>query len=239
MAVKEETLPPPETTPASETTNDACPQGLALLDVLPVIGPLRQHGKAYACGHRIRIKGWTALAVTALVCAIPFLQHGVNPGSAVLALYLAVLAHITFVDLEHFLIPNVVVLPAVVIGLLLFPVTPLAQGWGATEAWVRSLAGAGLGFGALALIFVLARGGMGAGDMKLAAFLGAILGFPYIITGLLAGFILGGIVGLALLLLGRRSHKQVIPYGPALAGGAAIHLLAGPGLYHWYLSLMR
>jgi leader peptidase (prepilin peptidase)/N-methyltransferase len=80
---------------------------------------------------------------------------------------------------------------------------------------------------------------MGGGDVKLAAFLGAILGFPYIITGLLAGFIVGGVAGIALWLMGKRGRRDMVPYGPALAAGAVIHLLAGPGFYHWYLGLVR
>jgi leader peptidase (prepilin peptidase) / N-methyltransferase len=80
---------------------------------------------------------------------------------------------------------------------------------------------------------------MGAGDVKLAAVLGAVLGFPQIIAGLPIGFVIGGLAGMAVLALRVKGRKDTIPFGPSLIIGAALVLLGGAGVYGWYLNLFR
>jgi len=117
--------------------------------------------------------------------------------------------------------------------------TPLAQDWGIGEAYLRALAGSGLGFGMMLVIYLVTRGGAGAGDVKLAALLGAMLGFPQIVAGLALGYILGGIAAVILLVLRIKSRKDPIPFGPALVIGTALVVLGGTGVYSWYLNLFR
>ena len=117
--------------------------------------------------------------------------------------------------------------------------TPLAQDWGIGEAYLRALAGSGLGFGMMLVIYLVTRGGAGAGDVKLAALLGAMLGFPQIVAGLALGYILGGITAVILLALRIKSRKDPIPLGPALVIGTALVVLGGTGVYSWYLNLFR
>jgi leader peptidase (prepilin peptidase)/N-methyltransferase len=107
------------------------------------------------------------------------------------------------------------------------------------EAYLRGVAGAGLGFGIMLVIYVITRGGTGAGDVKLAALLGAMLGFPQIVAGLALGYILGGIVAVLLLVTGIKGRKDAIPFGPALVSGTALVVVAGAGVYSWYLNLFR
>ena len=97
----------------------------------------------------------------------------------------------------------------------------------------------GLGFGMMLVIYVATRGGTGAGDVKLAALLGAMLGFPQIVAGLMLGYILGGIAAVVLLALRIKSRKDHIPFGPALVIGTALIVLGGAGVYSWYLNLFR
>jgi leader peptidase (prepilin peptidase)/N-methyltransferase len=89
------------------------------------------------------------------------------------------------------------------------------------------------------VIFLASRGRMGGGDITLAAVLGAMLGFPQIVGGLMLGFVLGGVVGIALIVLRLRGMKSMVPYGPSLIGGALALLLIGPPIYTWYLNLFR
>ena len=124
-------------------------------------------------------------------------------------------------------------------ALALFPLTPQAQDWGIGEAYLRALAGSGLGFGMMLVIYLVTRGGTGAGDVKLAALLGAMLGFPQIVAGLALGYILGGITAVILLALRIKSRKDPIPFGPALVIGTALVVLGGTGVYSWYLNLLR
>jgi prepilin signal peptidase PulO-like enzyme (type II secretory pathway) len=177
--------------------------------------------------------------MTALVCGLIGYQYGLTLSAAVLIFYCALFIHLAFVDLEHSLILNKVVLPALPAALALFPFSPLGQSWGLGEAYLRSLGGLGLGFGIMLLVYLAARGGTGAGDVKLAALLGAVLGFPQIAAGLPLGFIFGGLVGLTVLALRLKRRNDPIPFGPALIIGAALVLLGGSGVYDWYLDLFR
>jgi leader peptidase (prepilin peptidase)/N-methyltransferase len=166
-------------------------------------------------------------------------QYGLTLSAAVLIVYCSLFIHFTFVDLEHSLILNKVVLPALPLSVALFPFSPLGQSWDIGEAYLRSLGGAGLGFGIMLLVYIASRGGTGAGDVKLAALLGAILGFPQIAAGLPVGFVIGGLVGMVVLVLRLKGRKDSIPFGPSLVAGTALVLLGGAGVYGWYLDLFR
>ena len=167
--------------------------------------------------------------------------YGLSLASLILIFYAALFIHLAFVDLEHSLLLNVVVLPATPVALALFPFTPLAQAqdWGIAEAYLWGSAGMGLGFGMMLVVYLVTRGGTGAGDVKLAALLGAMLGFPQIVAGLALGYILGGIAAVVLLALRIKSRKDPIPFGPALVIGTALVVLGGTGVYSWYLNLFR
>jgi leader peptidase (prepilin peptidase)/N-methyltransferase len=80
---------------------------------------------------------------------------------------------------------------------------------------------------------------MGAGDVKLAALLGAMLGFPQIIVGLLLGFASGGVLSIVLLGLKLRRRNDTIPFGPELVGSAAVILLTGTSIFDWYWAWLR
>jgi len=210
-------------------------RGLALLPVVSHFG-LLGHGSG---GIKLFSRSLAVEAITPLLCWAIADQYGLTPGAAVLVFYCALFIHLTFVDLEHSLILNKVVLPALPIALALFPFSPLGQGWGIGEAYSRSLSGAGVGFAILLVIYVASRGGTGAGDVKLAALLGAMLGLPQILAGLPMGFVLGGAAAIILLLARLKGIKETIPFGPALIAGSALVLLLGPGSYNWYLNLFR
>jgi len=137
---------------------------------------------------------------------------------------------IFFIDLDHHIIPNAITYPGLVLGLL------LAIPQGRLLEAAASTIGAG---GVFLLIAVLSRGGMGGGDVKLAALMGAFLGWPTIAVGLMLAFLLGAAAGLLLLALRRGTRKTAIPFGPALAVGAVVALLAGTSLLQWYQSLGR
>jgi leader peptidase (prepilin peptidase) / N-methyltransferase len=80
--------------------------------------------------------------------------------------------------------------------------------------------------------------GMGLGDVKLAAPMAFLLGWPNIIVGILVAFVSGAVVGIGLLLAGKKKFGQVIPFGPFLVWGTVITLIWGDALYYWYISLL-
>ena len=96
--------------------------------------------------------------LTAGLCAFIGYRYGLTLPATVLIIYCALFVHFTFVDLEHSLILNKVVLPALPLSIALFPFSPLGQSWDIGEAYLRSLEGAGLGFGIMLLVYIASRG---------------------------------------------------------------------------------
>jgi leader peptidase (prepilin peptidase)/N-methyltransferase len=98
--------------------------------------------------------------------------------------------------------------------------------------------GGAIGFVVFLLIALVSRGGMGWGDVKLAALIGLATGFPLVFVAIIMAAILGGIVAVALLVARRRGRREMIPFGPFLAVAAMVTLLWGSNILSWYLGLM-
>lgn len=218
---------------------DGCQRRLTPLDLVPIASYLWLRGRCRRCGYRIPIRVPLVEAITGAACGLIASLHGLTPVTAVLVLYFALFIHLALVDLEHSLILNLVVLTALPVVLATSPFSPLGQQLGSGESYLRSVAGAGLGFGIMLLVYVVSRGRLGAGDVKLAALVGAMLGCPQIIAGLLVGFVSGGVLAAALLALKLRRRTDPIPYGPVLVGSAAVVLMTGTSIYDWYVGLFR
>jgi leader peptidase (prepilin peptidase)/N-methyltransferase len=164
-------------------------------------------------------------AATALLGAACGAVFGFSVEAAIAAFFSWVLVVITRTDLEHRLIPDRVILPGAVVVLVARTASEPSL------AWLLGGLGAGL---ALFLLVLAYPQGMGMGDVKLAAFLGAGLGL-YVIVGLFLGFLVAFLPALALLVRhGRAARKRAIPLGPFLALGALIALFAGEPILDWY-----
>lgn len=200
-------------------------------DNIPVLSFLLLRGRCRACRAPI---GWryplveAAAGVLLVVVWTRYAPGGNWPALAAGAVFSLSLLSVCVIDLDHRIIPNAITYPGLLVGLL------LAALQGKIVAAAAAAAGAGAFF---LLIALVSRGGMGGGDVKLAAMMGAYLGWPGIAVGLLVGFVGGAAAGLVLIAAGRRSRKDAIPFGPALAVGGVVALLAGDVLVRWWLSL--
>jgi prepilin signal peptidase PulO-like enzyme (type II secretory pathway) len=175
---------------------------------------------------------------TGLILALLYWHYGLSAELGVMAFYACLFTIIFVVDLEHGLILNKVVYPGIVIALLLALLpSPWLTQWLVTGIANAALGGA-IGFVILFLIAILSRGGMGWGDVKLAALIGLATGFPLVFFSLIMGAILGGIVAVALMIAKKKTRQQTIPFGPFLAVAAMITLLWGSNILNWYLGLM-
>ena len=157
----------------------------------------------------------------------------------VMAFYACLFIVIFVVDLEHGLILNKVVYPGMAVALLFALFLP--QPWITQLKFsgiVNFVIGAGIGFVILLLIALISRGGMGWGDVKLAALIGLATGFPLVFVALVMGAILGGLAAVALLIAKKRGRKEAIPFGPFLSLSTLITLLWGSSILNWYLGLM-
>ena len=217
---------------------EACRHKLTAKDLIPVFSYLRLRGRCRYCQAAIpRRLFWVELA-TAVIFALLYWHYGLSPALGIMAFYACLFTIIFVVDLEHGLILNKVVYPGMVVALLLalLPRPWLTQ-WVVTGITNAALGGA-VGFVILLLIAIVSRGGMGWGDVKLAALIGLATGFPLVFFSLIMGAIIGGIVAVALIIAKKKTRRETIPFGPFLALAAMITLLWGSNILSWYLGLM-
>jgi leader peptidase (prepilin peptidase) / N-methyltransferase len=201
-----------------------CSAQLAWHDNIPVLSFLWLRGRCRRCGIRISPRYPIVEGVTAAALAF-----GPTGDFMVAAVLLATLVVVTAIDLKHQLIPDVITLPGIVVGLA----ANLAIGH---VSWLDSVIGIVMGGGLFLVIILVSRGGMGGGDMKLGAMLGAFLGWKALLFALFAAIVLGGVVAIAVLVSGLRGRKDPIPFGPFLAAGGAMALFWGERIINWWLS---
>ena len=208
----------------------ACGAQIAAYDNVPVLSWLLLRGRARCCGAPISPRyPLTELAV-GLLFAATVLVYRDDAAEAVIGLvFVTVLATVTLTDLEQRIIPNRVLLVGAVLCLAI--AAPTDPG-GLPERLIAAAAAGGILF----LVVLAYPAGMGLGDVKLAATMGLFLGravAPAILVALLAG----SVVGLALIARhGARARKMAIPFGPFLALGGVVGLLAGDQLIDLYLG---
>lgn len=208
----------------------ACGVQIAAYDNVPVLSWTVLGGRARCCGARVSPRyPLTELALGALYAATVVVLWE-EPGQIALGLvFVTMLAAITLTDLERRIIPNKILIAA---ALLAVAIAAVSDPGSLPERAIAALAAGGLLFGA-ALVYPR---GMGLGDVKLAATMGLFLGRdvgPAILVALLAG----SLVGLAMIARhGAAARKRAIPFGPFLALGGVVALLAGDELIDWYLG---
>ncbi len=221
----------------------ACGAKVRPRDNVPLLSYVLLRGHCRDCGAAISARYPMVEAGT----AIAFLGMLAVLGAVwVLPAYwwfAAVAITLVLTDLDHKRIPNRILYPATVVGAVLLAAGALADGAGAGGGWPaigRALAGGAVYFSFLLVIALVARGGFGFGDVKLAFFLGlylAYLGWTVLWAGIFLAFLVGGVVAIALLATRRAGRKEAIPFGPALVAGAFIAVTYGRELVDWYLGL--
>ena len=217
---------------------EACQHKLSAKDLIPVFSYLRLRGRCRYCQVSIPRKLlWVELAA-AVIFALLYWHYRLSPELGLMAFYACLFIVIFVIDLEHSLILNKVVYPTMVVALLLslYPWPWFSESIGMRVAYA-ALGGA-IGFVVFLLIALVSRGGMGWGDVKLAALIGLATGFPFVFVAIIMAAILGGIVAVVLLVTRRRGRREMIPFGPFLAVAAMVTLLWGSNILSWYLGLM-
>jgi len=209
----------------------ACQRQLTPLELIPVFSYLILKGRCKDCGDRIPICILLVELGTGILFFLIWHRFGISWETLLVSIYTCVLIIIAGIDLKYHKVLNIIVLPAIILGLIMVLVLHLDNIW-------SFLGGAGLGFAVLFLIAVIAPGSMGMGDVKLVVFLGLVVGFPEIVVNLFMAFILGGLVAGILLALKRIGPKDQIAFAPYLALSGFITLLYGTQLVNfWVRSL--
>lgn len=206
----------------------SCGHPLSALDLIPVLSYLLLGGRCRYCGAAIPRRLPLVEMATGLLFALFWHLYGPTSQLALAAIYACIFIIIFFMDLEHRLVLNQVIYPAILLALLAVPFTP---NYSARELLLGGL----IGFLLLFLIALIRPAGMGMGDVKLTAFIGLVVGFPSILIALFISFVSGGLVGGWLLLSGAKGRKDPVPFAPFLVTGGVAAMLYGEEIMDWYL----
>lgn len=214
-----------------------CGAGIKFYDNIPLLSYLILRGKCRNCEASISYRYPLIELLTALASLMLMIHFGPTLSYLVYLILVSSLIVITFIDLDHRIIPDVISLPAIPLGLAASFVLPNLN-------WIDSLIGIVAGGGMLLLVAVVyealtGQEGMGGGDIKLLAMLGAFLGWRGVLFTIMASSILGTVIGGGLMVLGGKGRKFAISFGPFLSLGAIIYLFWGELLIYWYLTLFE
>ena len=209
-----------------------CKHPISFHDNVPLLSYLMLWGKCRYCRERISPRYPFVAGLTGLLALLLFLRYGWVPQFFIECLFVSLLIVITFIDLDTYLIPDVLSLSGMLAGFVLSFFSPRV-------AWLDSLLGIVLGGGFFFLIaigyqYLRHKDGLGGGDIKLLAMIGAFLGWPGVVFTVLAGSLVGTVVGFVVMWRSHKGLSAMLPFGPFLASGALLYLFWGEAFYHWY-----
>ncbi|MBI4245848.1 MAG: prepilin peptidase [Candidatus Rokubacteria bacterium] len=215
----------------------ACPRcdaAIAWYDNVPLLSFALLRARCRACRAPISWRYPVVEGVTATLFAFSYQRFGPTPEFIVADVLLSALVAITAIDLAHQIIPDVISLPGIGVGVVANLVTGRVPG-------VDALLGILVGGGIFWVIVegsrrLMGREGMGGGDVKLGAMLGAFLGWKVALVAMFISVLLGGALAAVLLSMNLTGRRDPMPFGPFLAVGGAIGLFWGDGLLAWYLG---
>lgn len=212
-----------------------CDTQLASRDNVPVVSWVLLRGRCRSCQAPISGRYPLVELITAAAFVAMAVRFGADPALPAFLVLAAALVAISAIDLEHFIVPNRIVYPA------LFLIAPLLVAAAAADGvWAslgRAALGGALAWGALLIIHLISPRGMGFGDVRLAGLIGVPLGWlglGHVPVGLFLAFASASVVGIALILVGAKGRKDKVPFGPFLALGAFAAILFGRAVLRWY-----
>jgi len=215
----------------------SCKTPIPFYHNIPLASYILLGGKCRQCGAPIPFQYFFVELLTPLVMLVLYYYFGFSWSFLIAFVFSAALIVITFIDLAHKIIPDVISLPGIPLFFLCSFVVPWVD---PLSSLIGILAGGGTLYAVAVGYHVLTKKeGMGGGDIKLLAMVGALLGWKGALTTLMVGAFLGSIIGVALIILKGKDTKYAIPFGPFLATGAFCTLLWGDTIIHYYLTLGR
>ena len=210
-----------------------CQQTLRWFENIPVVSWLALGGKCARCRSAISIRYPLVELITGVLFVVTTAVTPVGPLLAARLLFVCALIVLFAIDLEFQILPNAITLPGIVIGFLFALVGP--------PGWLASLVGTVVGGGVLYAIaagyyYVRKEEGLGMGDVKMLAMIGAFLGWQQMLLTLVLASFSGAVIGVGIIALQRGSMKYALPFGTFLALGAGAAMLTGQPLIDWYIG---
>lgn len=221
-----------------------CGAAIRAADNVPVVSYLLLGGRCRACRARISWRYPLLEAATSALFLASFLRFGVSFEAPAAALFCALMLTLALIDFDHMILPDRLTWPATALGILLQPFLSWARlwdgPWGALAgAALGALLGAGILLAVWAAWYLIRREeGMGLGDAKMLAAIGAFLGWKGVLVSLFFAALSGSVVGLGLMARGGLGGKTRLPFGTFLALGGLIALFAGETLVQAYARLL-
>jgi len=212
-----------------------CGKPIVFYDNIPILSYLFLKGKCRNCNTLISFKYPLVEFLNTILYLLVFWKFGYAFSTLFFFSFCSALLIVTFVDLEFRIIPDSISLPGIIVGFI-------ASFFSKWISPLDSLMGIFLGGGFLFLVAVfyekvMKKEGMGGGDIKLLAMIGAFLGWKSIPFVILVSSFLGACVGMLVIFIRKKDTKYAIPFGPFLSLAAILYLFVGPPLIRWYLSL--
>jgi len=202
---------------------------------IPIVSYLILGGRCRSCRDHISPVYPAVELTNALLTLFLFMKFGFSLTFLFLFIFCSALVVITFIDLQHRIIPDTISLPGIVVGF----VSSFFLHW---LGWQNSLIGILAGGGSLLLVafvyqLLTKKEGMGGGDIKLLAMMGAFLGWKAVPFIIFASSLSGSVIGIALMVAQKKDTKLAIPFGPFLAFGAILYVFSGKEIISWYLYM--
>ena len=221
----------------------SCARRIPARDLVPVLSYVWLRGKCRYCSERIPARVFAVEVVMGALAAALYLKLGWGVEALLVGAGVALLVAIAVIDLEHRLIPNRLVIPAVLVLAVLAPFWPelgIDRALFFEQVHLSSLVNTLIAGAGAFLVFLAIKAvypaGMGAGDVKMAGMLGLLVGYPGIVVALWVAVVAGGLLAVGLLALGKRSRKDAMPFGPFLSAGGILALLVGPEIVEFYFA---
>lgn len=220
------------------TPRSRCPRCRVAIppwDNIPLLSYIWLRGKCRRCGFAIPWRYPAIEAATGAGFVAVYHTFGWTTDSVVAAFFLATMIVLAMIDLEHYILPDVLTLPGIVLGLAL---QPWIHWTSLADAVIGAVLGAAILYG-VAWGWYIWKGvwGMGFGDVKMLAMVGAFLGWKGVIVTLFLASVAGSLVGAVLILLGRLRLQSKLPFGVFLAAGAVLALFFGQTLMDRYMTM--
>ena len=211
-----------------------CQHAIRFYDNIPLISYLFLKGRCRDCGGSISLRYPLVEGLTAILSLLIYWKFGPSAQYLCVFVFVCSLIVITFIDLDHQIIPHLLTLSGIPVFAVL---AVLFMGLTAIDAFLGVMIGAGiLYFVAVYYEALTGREGMGGGDVNLLAMLGAFLGWKSLLFVLLVSSLLGAVVGLAFILFKGKDMKYAVPFGPFLCIAAVVYLFFGGDLIALFLS---
>lgn len=214
-----------------------CERSIPWFANVPIWGFIILRGRCGHCRERISWRYPIVEIIAGLIVALSFAGTGQPLLAAKMAFLGLTLLTVGLIDWDHKIIPNAIMYPGIVAGFVF-------AGFQSTDSFTDAITGflvGGMSFWTIAFAgrLIFRRDAMGGGDVKLAAFLGAFLGWEYLALSVLLGFLLLTVIGWTRLLIGRGRRYEEIPLAPFLAAGVVMAIGFGPEIIYWYLHAIQ